>query len=211
MKKSTDFIREACVDTLENALKAESCGAERVELCSHLELDGLTPGEELLDSVMKQLNIPVHAMARTRPGDFVYSPAETEDILRDIDWLKSKGVAGVVIGMLDAEGKIDIPTTKKVTAYAAPLKVTFHKAIDESPDILEALRQIMGIPGITGVLTSGGKPTALEGAGILQKMVQLAGDRVEIIAAGKITSHNLEQLNMLIGARAYHGKRIVFD
>ncbi len=210
MKKNTTIIREACVDSLENAVKAEACGAERIELCSHLEADGLTPGESLLDQVMKKLSIPVHAMARPRAGNFVYSPQETALILRDIDMLKSKGVAGVVIGMLDGAGNIDIATTKQVAAYAAPLKVTFHKAIDETSDILEALRQLLRIPEITGILTSGGKPTAIEGAGTLREMVEIAGEKIEIIGAGKITLENLDWLHQQIGARAYHGKKIVY-
>lgn len=211
MEKISGIIREACVDSLENALKAQYAGAERIELCSHLELDGLTPDLPLLDAVMSQLSIPVHAMARSRPGNFVYSAKEIEEIRKDIDRLRRAGVTGVVIGMLDQEGRVDVDNTRSLAAFAAPLKVTFHKAIDETPDILQALRQLMNIPGITGVLTSGGKPTATGGAAVLREMVQLAGDQLEIIAAGKITRANLPDLHQRIGARAYHGKRIVFS
>lgn len=199
------------MDTLENAQRAEQAGADRLELCSHLELDGLTPDAVLLESVMREVSIPVHAMARSRAGDFVYTPAEIEEILQDIDRLRSAGVAGVVVGMLDARGQIDLENVRKVAAYAAPLKVTFHKAIDETPDIFRSLQQLMEVPEITGVLTSGGKPTAEEGATVLKEMVQLAGDQLEIIAAGKITQANLPDLHQRIGARAYHGKRIVFS
>ncbi len=211
MKKQHTLIREACVDSLDDALRAEDCGAERIELCSRLDLDGLTPEPELLEQVMKHLSIPVHAMARPRGGNFVFTPEEVEETRKHIDLCRSFNVAGVVIGLLHADGSVDTENTKRLAVYAAPKNVTYHKAIDVSADILVALDQLLLIPEITGVLTSGGADTAMNGVAMLKKMLDKAGDKMEIIAAGKVTSHNLDQLHALLGARAYHGKQIVYD
>lgn len=211
VKKQQGIIREACVDNLEDALRAEDHGAERIELCSRLDLDGLTPGPALLEKVMKRLSIPVHAMARPRGGDFVFTPVEVQETREHIDLCRSFNVAGIVIGLLKADGSVDLENTRHLAAYAAPLKVTFHKAIDVSANILQSLEQLAGIPGITGILTSGGEDTAVNGSGMLKKMLEHAGDELEIIVAGKVTSHNLNELHAILGARVYHGKRIVYD
>ena len=211
MKKLQGLIREACVDSLEDALRAEDCGAERIELCSRLDLDGLTPGPELLEDVMHRLTIPVHAMARPRGGNFVFTPDEVQETREHIDLCRSYDVAGVVVGLLRADGLVDVENTRRLAAYAAPMKVTFHKAIDVSADILVSLDQLLLIPEITGILTSGGEDTAINGIDMLQKMLDKAGERLATFAAGKVTTHNLEKLHAILQAKAYHGKQIVYD
>lgn len=203
------IIREACVDSLENALRAERSGANRIELCSHLELDGLTPDTNLLESAFKELSIPIHVMIRPREGNFEYTSAEQEQMVKDIRTCKELGVAGVVIGALKADGRVDKEITSNLAAEASPMKVTFHKAIDYTADILEAVMEIRTILGITGILTSGGAQTAEEGLEILRKMLALAGPDLEIIAAGKVTKENLDRLHHELRAPAYHGKKIV--
>jgi copper homeostasis protein len=205
------FIKEACVDTLENALRAQKYGATRIELCSRLDLDGLTPTLDLMASVIEKLTIPVHVMIRPRPGNFQYSSQEIATMKNEIRLCKRFNADGVVVGALTEDGKVDLPLLQLLAQEAAPLKVVFHKAIDTSADILHAVRDIRSVAGVTGILTSGGCATAIEGMPVIRKMMDEAGSELEIIVAGKVTVHNLRVLHETLGAKAYHGKKIVMD
>lgn len=203
------IILEACVESFQEALKAESLGANRIELCAELNVGGTTPSYSLLQSVMKELNIPVMVMIRPRGGNFVYDTMELKTMKQSIDICKSLGVMGVVFGLLDDQNNIDIEKTKNLTEYAAPLEVTFHKAIDETNDLTRAVMDLKQVKGITRILTSGGKPTALEGADQINEMIRIAGDFCKILAAGSITNKNLNKMSKMLLTDEFHGRKIV--
>jgi copper homeostasis protein len=207
MKK---LVLEACVATLEDALHAQRCGADRIELCSDLSVGGLTPSLELITACMNALTIPIVAMVRPRGGNFVYTLAEIAEMRTTIGRIKQAGVHGVVLGALTECGQVDIELTKKLVELAKPLSVTFHKAIDDTPDPVESAVRLTQIPGIQRVLSSGGKTTALQGANVLRKMQSALEQRINVIAAGKITNLNLRQVHAAVRAEEYHGQRIVF-
>jgi copper homeostasis protein len=205
------MIKEACVETFEEAKLAEKQGANRIELCSDLASDGLTPSIELMNSVISELHIPVMTMARPRSGDFVHSKEEVEQIKKDIDLAKQAGSNGIVFGLLTPENKIDIENTRMLAKYAFPLPVTFHKAIDELENPVEGVKELLKIDGIKRILTSGGKPTAMEGQEIIRKMIKLAGDKITILVAGKVLDSNVKEIKKITGAKELHGRRIVGD
>ncbi|SHF32876.1 copper homeostasis protein [Mariniphaga anaerophila] len=203
------MIKEACVETLQEALLAEKNGAGRIELCADLSTGGLTPPAELLKQACSVLKIPVMAMVRPRPGNFIYSENEIDQMKNDIDLAKKSGAAGVVFGLLTANNEIDIPNTQLLAEYARPLPVTFHKAIDVLKNPPEGVRSLKSIKGIKRILTSGGKATAREGAAVIRKMMEVAGEDLIILVAGKVTHKNLEEIKQLTGAKELHGKKIV--
>ncbi|RME01229.1 MAG: copper homeostasis protein CutC [Bacteroidetes bacterium] len=205
-------LKEACVESLQEALAAERQGADRLELCSRLEVGGLTPGVELAQEVLNAVSIPVMLMIRCREGDFCYSPAEVDEMLRQIATFKalnSPQLAGFVTGALTEVGTVDVPTLSRLADAAQPSPITFHKAIDECPDPLAAIQVLKTLPGITRVLSSGGASTAQGGAEMLMSMIAAAGENLTIIAAGKVTHENLAALHHSIGASEYHGRLIV--
>jgi len=204
-----NILMEACVESLSEAVQAEKSGAHRLELCSNLDLDGLTPNKKLIKQVVKEVKIPVKVMIRPRSGDFVYSDAETEKMRESIDFCKKNKVKGVVYGILDEENKLNLEQIGFLAELAHPMEVTIHKAIDQTPDILKSISELVQIPTITNVLTSGGKRTAKEGNKTLKEMIRIAGTNLNIIPAGNITRQNLKQIHNLIEAREYHGRRIV--
>jgi copper homeostasis protein len=206
---TTQLIFEACVETLEDALIAEEKGASRIELCSALDQDGLTPSRELTQQCLYYLSIPVMAMVRPRGGNFVYSEVEIKQMESEIEFFKETGVAGVVFGLLTEENTIDVENTRRLTKLASPLEVTFHKAIDYTADILKSFQELNAIDGITRVLTSGGKDTAWNGRLVLKEMNDLPGRRIKIIAAGKVIPENSKQIAKYTGVSELHGKRIV--
>lgn len=203
------MILEACVETFQEALTAQNNGANRIELCSHLELDGLTPGMELTEKACKELVIPVMVMVRPRGGNFVYTEEEIDFMEKEIALAKDMDAAGIVFGLLTPDNQIDMEGTRRLTQAAMPLPVTFHKAIDLMDDPAEGVRQLLQIDGITRILTSGGKPTALEGASKIQEMIKVADGKITMLVAGKVTYMNRDEVAALTGANELHGRRIV--
>lgn len=205
----SSLLFEACVESFEAAITAQQRGAHRIELCSALDQDGLTPSHELVQRCVQGLSIPVVAMIRPRGGDFVYTEAELDQMEHDIQRCQQAGVAGVVFGLLTENGEIDMRNTERLLRAATPLAVTFHKAIDSSTDLQASFMQLNTIHGITRVLTSGGQTTAWEGRDALKAMHALPGRRIEIVAAGKLLPDNRRQLADYTGIRELHGKNIV--
>lgn len=208
--QKNDVILEACVETLDQAILAQSNGAHRIELCTRLDLGGLTPPKNLILEVKQHLKIPVMVIIRPVAGGFVYTNDELAQMKKDIEFCKKSGVAGVVLGILNQQNEIDVERTKALVDLAQPMLVTFHKAIDETPDPVRSAQTLMEIPGIQRILSSGGAQTALAGKEVLKKMISVAEYSIEILVAGKVTKANLEEVHQEIGAREYHGRRIVY-
>jgi copper homeostasis protein len=148
-------------------------------------------------------------MIRPRAGNFVYSDDEISQMKSEIDLAKKAGAAGVVFGLLTSENKIDVKNTKILSEYAQPLPVTFHKAIDELYNPVEGVSVLKEINGIKRILTSGGKPTALEGQETIRKMIKEADDTIIILVAGKVTNENIREIKLFTGASEFHGRKIV--
>jgi copper homeostasis protein len=205
------MIKEACVESFKEAVFAEQRGAERIELCSDLANDGLTPSYKLMENACSMLKIPIMVMIRPRAGDFVYSSDEIEQMKMQIDLAKKAGAAGVVFGLLTSKNKIDVNNTRILVKYAHPLPVTFHKAVDEMENPVEGVKVLKKMNGINRILTSGGKPTALEGQKVIREMIKIAGDKITILVAGKVLDSNISEIQKLTGAEEFHGRRIVGD
>jgi copper homeostasis protein len=205
-----NYLIEVCVDTFSDALSAESKGANRIELCSHLSLDGLTPTLELTKKTLSALKIPVHVMIRSRSINFQYLPHEIETMIETIYAYKKLGIKGIVFGALLVDFTIDIPTAEKIAKAAEGLNFVFHKAIDLTPNPVVATQTLAAIKGITHILTSGGAPTAEQGASVIRNM-DTHSQHIKIIAAGKINDLNLTAMKELLGVTEYHGKLIVGD
>ncbi len=191
------------------AIGAEMNGADRLELCSNLHLDGTTPEPTLISAVMHAVDIPVKVMIRPRAGDFVYDDAEFEEMREVIRTCKVLGVSGIATGVLTIRDTLDIQRLNMLAREAAPMTITIHKCIDLVPDVFEAITTLKHIRGVTAILSSGQSATAMEGRMLLRKMLQACGDDLTLIVAGKVTRENLRQLAGDIGAVEYHGRAIV--
>ena len=202
------MIKEACVESFEKALEAQSNGANRIELCENLAVGGTTPSYGTVKICLEKLNIPIFPMIRARGGNFVYSKDEIEIMKEDIKIFKELGVKGVVLGCLTSDNKIDLELTKELVDLAYPMEVTFHKAIDEILNPLDYIDDLVNI-GIKRILTSGGEVTALEGKDLINEMIKKSNGRLKIVVAGKVTKENLNGLSNLISADEFHGKLIV--
>ncbi|KAI9060511.1 hypothetical protein FKP32DRAFT_1655802 [Trametes sanguinea] len=155
---------EVCIDSVESAIAASRGGADRLELCGNLGLGGgTTPSLGLFKAVREATPraMPIMVMIRPRTGDFLYTDAELQVMREDIRAFKEAGANGVVFGILEKDGKIDIARTKILADEAKPMQVCFHRAVDlSSQDMLSAHLDVSAVPQVTRMLTSGQAPTA---------------------------------------------------
>jgi copper homeostasis protein len=186
------ILLEVCVDDAEGLSAAIAGGADRIELCSALELGGLTPSPGLI-SIAAQAPVPVYAMIRPRAGDFVYGPIEIKQMLREIEAVHAAGLAGVVIGANHPDGSLDTETLERLKQHAHGLGTTLHRAFDLVPDIGEAVRIAVDL-GFERILTSGRAQTALEGLPDLGKAFTAAAGKVAIMPGSGITAENVDLL-----------------
>lgn len=196
-------LLEACVDSVESALAAETGGADRVELCEDLLEGGTTPSAGMIEVCRERLHIPIHVLVRPRGADFVYSDVEIEVMQRDIDLARRLGVAGVVLGALHPDGTIDAERTRALMGAARPMSITFHRAFDFTPDADAALDTLIRL-GVERVLTSGQAPTAVEGMQTLARLVNRAEGRIVILAGGGLSEENITKVAERTGVREVH-------
>lgn len=184
---------EICVDSVASAIAAEQGGADRIELCSALSEDGITPSLGLIRMVRKHVQLALNVILRPRGGDFVYDDDEFAVMREDLDAAKQAGCDGIVLGLLTADGRVDGTRTRQLIEEAAPLPVTFHRAFDMVADQTAALEEVIAC-GAARILSSGGKPTAMEGMESLARLQYQASGRIQIMAGGGVRQHNLRTL-----------------
>ncbi|MFN0009789.1 MAG: copper homeostasis protein CutC [Planctomycetota bacterium] len=193
-------LLEVCVDSLAGLRAAEEGGAGRIELCSRLDLGGLSPDRELLEAALGNARLPLHVMVRTRPGSFVYTPSMETEILS----LRGLGVPGVVLGALTADRRLDSAALRRLVAAARPMSITFHRAFDEIAEQLLALDELIEL-GFDRVLTSGGAPDAFQGRGRLRELVSRARGRIVVMAGGGVRADNAAAILRDAGVPELHG------
>jgi copper homeostasis protein len=199
------ILIEACVDSVAAAAAAEAGGAARVELCVSLSVGGLTPPDSLVRECVRRLSIPVFVLVRPRAGSFVVAEEELQGLLAQVRRATALGAAGIVSGVLTAEGGVDGRAMTAVVAAAAPLPVTFHRAFDEIGDQAGALEALIAL-GVSRVLTSGGAPTALEGAERIGSLVRQAAGRIGILPGGTVRALHARTLVARTGVSELHSR-----
>ena len=184
------MIIEVCAESYEYAVKAEKAGADRIELCKDLHLDGLTPDYESSKRTIDTLDIPVFILIRPRGGDFIYSHEEFELMKRDILKFKKMGCKGIVSGVLNDDNTIDIKKTKELVELSRPLEFTFHRAFDKVNNPLNEIENLIEL-GIDRVLTSGQKDKAIDGLVLLKQLNSISKNRIKIMPGSGINKSNI--------------------
>lgn len=194
---------EICCNSVLSARNAKWGGAYRIELCQALGEGGTTPSAAAIDYCVRELNLQTRVLIRPRGGNFCYDKEDFKLILDDIRYAYKLGAHAVVVGFLTKDGDIDMPKTIAAVEVASGMGVTFHRAFDDCRNPHEALEQIIEC-GCQKILTSGCKPTAMEGAPMLKSLHEQADGRIGIIAASGITPANVVQLIRKTGVDEIH-------
>ncbi len=178
-------LLEVAIASVHDAAIAQAHGADRLELNAALELGGLTPSLGTLIEVKRAVSLPVMVMLRPRAGDFVYGADHFQVMLRDLDLALEHGADGIVFGLLTEEGQVDVRRSQEVIRRIADREVVFHRAFDIAAAPLDCLEQLIDL-GVRRVLTSGQRPSALQGAELIARLIERAAKRIEILPAAGI-------------------------
>ncbi|HEV7334148.1 MAG TPA: copper homeostasis protein CutC [Flavisolibacter sp.] len=189
--------------TIEACSLIEQAGANRIELCANPTEGGTTPSYGFIKRAREAVTISLFPIIRPRGGDFLYTNAEYGLMQDDVRLCRQLGCDGVVIGLLQKDGSIDVRRTAKLVEMAYPMEVTFHRAFDHCRDPFEALEQLTAI-GCQRILTSGQKPVAPEGADLLAELVKAAADRIIIMPGSGVRPDNIAELAEKTGAAEFH-------
>jgi copper homeostasis protein len=195
-------LLEVCVDSPAGLEAAVSGGADRIELCSALALSGLTPSPGLM-ALAAEAPVPVYAMIRPHPGDFVYGPRELDTMRREIDAARAAGLAGVVFGATRRTGELDEAALAGLIGHAKGMGTTLHRAFDLTPDLGAALETAVGL-GFERVLTSGGEITAGLGAERIAELVEQTAGRIGVMAGAGLNAANVTEVVGLTGVGEVH-------
>ncbi len=184
---------ELCAANQESVAIASKLSIPRIELCTALELGGLTPSHALIEYACSLKNLNIQVLLRPRPGDFIYTKEEIEILKQDVQNCKQLGVNGIVIGFQKQDGNIDINLMKEFVQLAKPMEVTCHRVFDRIEDQFQAIDELVACR-VNRILTSGGKPTAEEGKHQLKELVKYANNRIQILAASGINPSNAKEI-----------------
>lgn len=201
--KSTEYTIEIATTDFTTTKRAVEGGADRIELCAALSEGGTTPPYGTIKKCRESFAVPLFPIIRTRSGDFLYHDDEFEIMMDDVRLCKELGCDGVVVGLLNKDGSIDMKRTSKLVGLAYPLEVTFHRAFDRCKDPFEAMEQLILI-GCQRILTSGQQPTAPQGVNMITELVKAADQRIIIMPGSGIRKENIKELAEKTGAVEFH-------
>lgn len=203
------FLESCCTD-VEQIRRAQEAGARRIELCEKLAVGGVTPSAELLKAAISVAKVPVNVLVRPRGGDFVFSAAEADTMLRDIELCREAGAAAVVIGALDSRGDVDMPLMRRLCDAASGMSVTFHRAFDVCADPLAAFEDVLAL-GCDRLLTSGHESDAFKGRFFIAELVERAAGRIIVMPGCGVRRSNIARIAADTGAVEFHASSAFFD
>ncbi|MBK7690644.1 MAG: copper homeostasis protein CutC [Bacteroidetes bacterium] len=206
------YLLEIATFSLMGAVEAFRAGAQRIELCENPHEGGTTPSYGMMATAKKLINIPIFPIIRPRGGHFVYSKSEREVIKQDIQICKELGYPGIVVGLLNEKGQVDVKNLKSIVKWAFPMQITFHRAFDRSKNPLRALDEIIDC-GCHRILTSGQYPSVFDGKENVRILVERANGKIAIMPGSGLNSQNLKEIAHHTGATEFHtaARKTIFD
>mgnify|MGYP001598103810 FL=1 len=184
------MIVEICANSIESVLIANKANADRIELCSGLNIGGLTPSTGLIELAVEKSKIPIHCLIRPREGHFIYDKYDFKTIIADITKMQSLGVSGIVIGVMTKEYKVNIKQLDEIIRVSKNLEVTYHRAFDSLKDPEKELKILSSI-GVSRILSSGGADSAIKGINRLIRWNSISSKSIEIQPGGGINISNV--------------------
>ncbi|MBR5002703.1 MAG: copper homeostasis protein CutC [Bacteroidaceae bacterium] len=196
-------ILEVCAGSVESVAAARNGGAARVELCSALEIGGITPSVGLITEARHIEGIALNVLIRPRGGDFLYNESEVATMEQDIIAARQCGADGVVIGALTAEGDVDVQVCNRLIKAAEGMSITFHRAFDMCRNPFLALEDIISL-GCHRILTSGQAASAYAGITLIKQLVEAAQGRISIMPGCGVNATNATAILNSTGCYEIH-------
>lgn len=198
-----NYIIEIATTDFTTTKSAVEGGADRIELCAALTEGGTTASFGTIKKCREAFSVQLFPIIRSRSGDFLYSDEEFDIMQNEVKLCKDLGCDGVVIGLLNEDGSIDIKKTSKLVELAYPMEVSFHRAFDRCKDPFEALEQLVEI-GCQRILTSGQQPAAPQGIDLIIQLLKAADERIIIMPGSGVRKENIKELAEKTGAIEFH-------
>ena len=200
---SSPYTIEIASSDFRTTAAAVQGGADRIELCANLAEGGTTPSYGHVHQCREAFDISICPIVRPRGGDFLYNDAEFDIMKQDIRICRDLACDGVVIGLLQMDGSLDLERIKRLVEWAYPMQVVFHRAFDRCRDPFEAMEQLIGL-GVERILTSGQRPTAPEGVGLIRQLREKADGRITIMPGSGVVPDNVRWLAVETGCTEFH-------
>jgi copper homeostasis protein len=197
-------VVEVAVTDVDGVRVARAAGAHRVELCVALEVGGLTPSLGLVERAVEAAGpVGVHVLLRPRPGDFVHDEDDLAIVLRDAGVVLGAGAAGIVVGPLRPDGRLDLDALRRLRDVAAGAELTAHRGFDVNPDVESGVEALLAV-GADRVLTSGGAASAHDGTARIARAVVAAAGRLTVMAGGGVRPERVPDLVAATGVGDVH-------
>ena len=197
------YIIEIATSDFNTTRSAVEGGADRIELCANLSEGGTTASYGHIKRCREAFDVLLYPIIRPRGGDFLYTKDEYEIMLHDVKLCKQLGCDGIVIGLLNMDGTIDIARTSELIELAYPMGVTFHRAFDRCRDPFAALEELIEL-GCERILTSGQMPIVSEGINRITELNKQADDRIIIMPGSGVRKENIKMLAEKTGCTEFH-------
>ena len=201
------IIREACVETKKEIDSAYEKKAERIELCSHLDKGGYTPTNALVKYSLSKPNNNVVIMIRRKCDNYVTNKIDMKKLINDIKKYRNTKINGFVFGLLTKDNKVDVDNMKELMKHVGDKYVVFHMAFDLIKNKKQAIIQLSEI-GVKRILTKGGTDIAINNIKSLNKLKELARNKIELVVGGKVSDDNYLQIHKLTKINQFHGRKL---
>ncbi|SFL68945.1 copper homeostasis protein [Gracilibacillus orientalis] len=201
------MLIEAIAQNVTDALEAEKAGVDRLELVSSIEQGGLTPNVQIVKEIIEQVSLPVQVMIRPHAKNFCYSEQDIEVIKQSIEKMLAVGATNFVFGALNKNGTVNEQLLDDLIANYTPIRFTFHRAFDDSRDVMEAYQSLMQYSAnVERILTSGGKVDSVVGKDVLKELVKQSRttNGPVIMPGAGLNADNFISLHPYIQAAEYH-------
>ena len=201
------IIYEIASFDYESAVKAAAAGADRIELCSDKSSGGVTPSLGTIEKARSEIKNDLNVIIRTRGGNFRCSDSEFEIMKRDIVHCRNAGVNGIVLGILNDLGQIDVKRNRELVELASPMSATFHRAFDLLPEYEKSLEDVISC-GFARLLTSGCPGNAVDGISVIKNLVKRSDGRIIVMPGGNVRKDNIHLIVKSTGAAEVHSSSI---
>ncbi|MEK4579139.1 copper homeostasis protein CutC [Bacillus sp. FSL R12-0074] len=185
---------EVIATCLEDVKRIEKAGGNRIELISSYTEGGLTPSYAFIKKAVEAVQIPVHVMIRPHAKSFTYTEEEIEMMKEDIVVAQNLGAAGVVLGVLNEQNEVDEEKLVDLLSVVDGINVTYHRAIDDTENPVEAMKVLKKFNKVTHVLTSGGQGNVVDNIPVLAAMQKESEGNIQLVVGSGVTKKNVKQL-----------------